>query len=522
MGSKEGPDAVAVPLSYSQPITSSSTTTTTTTTRKSLCYCCLLVATTIWLCLCAPTAVSMKIPSVVKQNARGFLRRQEQRQQKQQEQQQQQNDRSWTTRLRSSTSEELDRISSSSESESSNTDDNGNGNGNGNDNDNGNGNGNDNDNEKHQDDNTETSTTTNESSSSNDNDNDNNKNKNDNSDDVVIALLERHRASATTTTTTTSSDSLSSLAVNNNNDSSGSSTSAARWKRRKQIAMGLVASIAITVGAAKIGILPGPPLEAATNSIAGSSSSITYGTYTNAMIARDAAMTGLTSILAVAMNRAISFGYESGAYDSKTGRKLTHILSAPLFIATWPFFSNASGARFFAGLVCLTNLIRLYLAGKGDAAESSLADTISRTGDRSEVLGGPFIYVCLFQLFILAFWRDSFPGVVAMTTMAAGDGMADIIGRRFGKNGYKWPFSDGQKSLVGTAAFCASAFALTTAACYWLLLTGCLALPSTLAFADVALRIGAISCICALVEILPIGDDNYTVPGSAALLAALW
>jgi len=387
---------------------------------------------------------------------------------------------------------------------------------------NGNGNGNDNDNEKHQDDNTETSTTTNESSSSNDNDNDNNKNKNDNSDDVVIALLERHRASATTTTTTTSSDSLSSLAVNNNNDSSGSSTSAARWKRRKQIAMGLVASIAITVGAAKIGILPGPPLEAATNSIAGSSSSITYGTYTNAMIARDAAMTGLTSILAVAMNRAISFGYESGAYDSKTGRKLTHILSAPLFIATWPFFSNASGARFFAGLVCLTNLIRLYLAGKGDAAESSLADTISRTGDRSEVLGGPFIYVCLFQLFILAFWRDSFPGVVAMTTMAAGDGMADIIGRRFGKNGYKWPFSDGQKSLVGTAAFCASAFALTTAACYWLLLTGCLALPSTLAFADVALRIGAISCICALVEILPIGDDNYTVPGSAALLAALW
>ena len=68
--------------------------------------------------------------------------------------------------------------------------------------------------------------------------------------------------------------------------------------------------------------------------------------------------------------------------------------------------------------------------------------------------------------------------------------------------------------------FCVSAFGLTAAACYWLDYTGCL--DSSLAFADVALRIGAISCICALVEILPIGDDNYTVPGSAALLAALW
>lgn len=278
------------------------------------------------------------------------------------------------------------------------------------------------------------------------------------------------------------------------------STSASRWKRRKQIALGLVASIAATVGVAKVGLLG--------------------GSYTNSMIARDAFMTGLTSVLAVAMNRSITWGYETGKYDSKTGRKITHILSAPLFIITWPFFSDAGGARVFAGLVTLTNVYRLYLAGTGDAAESSLANTISRSGDKSEVLGGPFIYVCLFQCFILAFWRDTFPGVVAMTTMAAGDGMADIIGRRYGKNGYKWPFGDGQKSLAGTAAFGVFAFGLTLAICSWLIATG--ALPSSLAFSELATRIFAISCICALVEVLPVGDDNYTVPGSAALLSWLW
>eukprot|EP00536_Pseudo-nitzschia_multiseries_P002468 jgi/Psemu1/183659/e_gw1.33.10.1 len=237
------------------------------------------------------------------------------------------------------------------------------------------------------------------------------------------------------------------------------------------------------------------------------------------MIGRDAIMTGLTSVLAVIMNRCITLGYERGAYDSKTGRKLTHTLSAPLFMVTWPFFSHAFGARIFAGLVCLTNMYRLYLAGTGDAAESSLANTISRSGDRSEVMGGPFIYVCLFQFFILTFWRNTFPGVVAMTTLAAGDGMADIVGRRFGKDGYKWPFSDGEKSLVGTAAFAVSAFVVTFAMCWWLIATGSLATSLTLG--EMALRIGAISCICALVELLPFVDDNYSVPGSAAVLAAL-
>jgi hypothetical protein len=85
-----------------------------------------------------------------------------------------------------------------------------------------------------------------------------------------------------------------------------------------------------------------------------------------------------------------------GWYNSKIGRKLNHTLAAPLFIAFFPAFSHADGARFFAGLVTCSNILRLYLAGTGQG-DSTLAQSISRSSDTKEVLGGPFIYVCLFH-----------------------------------------------------------------------------------------------------------------------------
>jgi len=109
-------------------------------------------------------------------------------------------------------------------------------------------------------------------------------------------------------------------------------------------------------------------------------------------------------------------------------------------------------------------------------------------------------------------------GPVAMCTMAAGDGMADLVGRRWGANN-KWEFSDGKKSKVGTLAFGLSAFVTSFGIVNWLIATGCM--ETTLETTDLALRILLISFTTAFVELLPFGDDNYTVPGSAAVLAAL-
>ncbi len=45
---------------------------------------------------------------------------------------------------------------------------------------------------------------------------------------------------------------------------------------------------------------------------------------------------------------------------------------------------------------------------------------------------GP-LYYCIVLIFVaLLCWRDSPAGVVAISLMCGGDGLADIVGRRFG------------------------------------------------------------------------------------------
>ena len=80
--------------------------------------------------------------------------------------------------------------------------------------------------------------------------------------------------------------------------------------------------------------------------------------------------------------------------------------------------------------------------------------------------------------------------------------------------------TDQKKSIIGTVAFALSAFVCTFGVVMWLIATGCLT-STSLSVVELASRIFLIGWICAFIEILPLGDDNYTVPGSAAVLAAL-
>lgn len=277
--------------------------------------------------------------------------------------------------------------------------------------------------------------------------------------------------------------------------------------RKKTILATILAGISGVVFAAKSGVIAGP-----LDPVSG-----IHGAYTDSMILRDVVSTLSATALAFAAVKAVGFGFEKGLYSSKVSRKLQHTLLAPAFMLTYPVFSAAEGARYFAAVVTAVNALRLYLAATSEG-DSSLARSISRSGDKSEALGGPFIYVCLLSVFILLFWRSSMTGIVAASTMAAGDGMADLVGRRFGKDN-KWWFSE-DKSIAGTVAFAISASFVSYGLLVWLQYTGCLGIA--LGSADLALRIVAISVVCSFVELLPIGDDNFTVPLSAAALAALF
>ena len=68
---------------------------------------------------------------------------------------------------------------------------------------------------------------------------------------------------------------------------------------------------------------------------------------------------------------------------------------------------------------------------------------------RRELLRGPLYYVLVLMAVTVVYWRDSPIGITAIAMMSGGDGLADLVGRRFGTA--KLPHNR-QKSWAGTLA----------------------------------------------------------------------
>jgi phytol kinase len=287
--------------------------------------------------------------------------------------------------------------------------------------------------------------------------------------------------------------------VQDSNETQGS-----RSKRSPLLTVA-VSALAATTGAAKLGLLYGPVMPDGS-----------FGPYSDALILRDVGAAVLTAVLGYAYVTLNTIAVDRGILEPRDSRKLIHTFSAPLFILFWPIFSDATGARAFCAIVPALNAVRLFAAASGEG-ETSLANAVSRSGDSKEALGGPFIYVCILATCILAFWRDSVVGITAVSALAAGDGLADLIGRRFGK-GNQWPGLD--KSVAGTVAFWSGATVCTVGLLLWMQYCDCL----TLAFLgqDLVVRVASIILVTALIELVPSVDDNYTVPATAAILAMLF
>ncbi|KAG8651077.1 probable phytol kinase 1, chloroplastic isoform X2 [Manihot esculenta] len=124
-------------------------------------------------------------------------------------------------------------------------------------------------------------------------------------------------------------------------------------------------------------------------------------------------------------------------------RKLVHISSGLLFAISWPIFSTSKEARYFASLVPLVNCLRLVIYGLSLAPDDGLIKSVTREGNPEELLRGPLYYVLILIFCSLVFWRESPVGVITLAMMCAGDGVADIMGRRFGS--VKLPYNQ-QKS----------------------------------------------------------------------------
>jgi uncharacterized protein (TIGR00297 family) len=189
---------------------------------------------------------------------------------------------------------------------------------------------------------------------------------------------------------------------------------------------------------------------------------------------------------------------------SETKRQVVHITMVGwaflLRLLTWP------QAAALAVTALLFNALVLPRAG---------GRAIFRPDDmRSGVPAGILYYPLSVLLLILCFRTRLDIAAAAWAILAVGDGMATLVGRRFGRERLPW---NREKTWAGTAAFASTGGAGGVLLCWW---TQPNVVPPAPTMFIVAAPVAA-AIVAALVETIPVRlDDNLSVPFAAG--ATLW
>ncbi|KAK4338839.1 hypothetical protein RND71_040301 [Anisodus tanguticus] len=232
---------------------------------------------------------------------------------------------------------------------------------------------------------------------------------------------------------------------------------------------------------------------------------------------QDAGATALVIAGAYTLVSTFDFLSERKLIEQNLSRKLVHILSGLLFMASWPIFSTSGWARYFASVVPLTHCLRLVIHGLSFATDEGLIKSVTREGRPEELLRGPLYYVLVLILSAVLFWRESPVGVISVAIMCGGDGIADIVGRRFGST--KIPYNK-QKSWAGSLSMFVLGSLVSIGMLYYFSALGYFHLDWVSTVGKVAL----VSLVATLVESLPITgmvDDNISVPLASMIVASL-
>jgi phytol kinase len=207
---------------------------------------------------------------------------------------------------------------------------------------------------------------------------------------------------------------------------------------------------------------------------------------------------------------------QRGLIAPRLSRKIIHIGTGPLFVLCWNLFSAEPRARFMAALVPFAITAQFALVGLGVMQDPAAVQAMTRSGDPREILRGPLFYGAVFVVCTIAFWRHSPIGVLALMLMCGGDGLADVIGRRWGRA--KLPFGS-EKSWAGSAAMLIGGFTFGFGFVALFNVFGNFQPPLDPGRTAAATAVSALAT--SFVEALPFRDiDNVTVTATAILLGS--
>ena len=134
---------------------------------------------------------------------------------------------------------------------------------------------------------------------------------------------------------------------------------------------------------------------------------------------------------------------------------------------------------------------------------------MSRENDKSELARGPLIYALVMVFSALLGWRGSPETIVGLCALCVGDGLADPIGRKFGKNKlYPGSKKSWEGSIFGMfLGSWVSSWGFLTLFAHFGYVSPLVANPVNLAL---------ISLACTAVEAIPTAEiDNITIPLTA-------
>lgn len=220
----------------------------------------------------------------------------------------------------------------------------------------------------------------------------------------------------------------------------------------------------------------------------------------------------ITFSLALGWLRLNDFLAHRGWISGPLSRKIIHMGTGPIFVLCWLLFQDNAAARYLAALVPGAISVQFALIGLGIIKDQASVDAMSRRGDRREILRGPLFYGIVFVVLTLFYWKDSPVGIIALMLLCGGDGLADIVGKRFPSGSLPW---SKRKSWAGSISMFLGGwvFAFGIIAIY----LGVHVFRGTLG--DYLVPTTLIALAGTLVESLPFNDiDNITVPALAVLL----
>lgn len=135
-------------------------------------------------------------------------------------------------------------------------------------------------------------------------------------------------------------------------------------------------------------------------------------------------------------------------FPQDLSRKVVHV-AAGSWLIFWLAYDSSHWTKYLNITAAFIWTILLLVKGFTAKPDDKAVKTMTRTGDRRELLRGPLYFTLVMDLLGTVFYSTPF-ALTAMGFLTWGDGLAPVVGSRYGKHAYK-VFSN--KTIEGSITF---------------------------------------------------------------------